>query len=129
MAEQSIQKLMEAEKARLDKEEVDLNKQIEALQDKIAGIQKQRDAIDAYHDALAGKKRKPTQVKGERRTGVRESVLNVIKSSPSGIKAGDIVKNVGAQGDAAHTKSVYQALAALKRDNKLTSVGGLYKSM
>ena len=121
-----LMKSMEAEKTRLDKEQDEVQKQIEDLHEKLEGIQKQREAIGAYFDALKGKK-KPTQPKGERRTGVREAVLQIIRSSPTGIKAGDVVKALNSDGDKKYTTAIYQALAALKRDKKVTADDGQYK--
>lgn len=61
---------------------------------------------------------------GGRRTGIRDQVLAVVKGS-AGISAGDVLTKLAPATDADKT-SIRNALAALKRTNKVSLKDGSY---
>lgn len=123
----TVEEVMKQQADRLDKEEASIQKEIDTLTEKLSKLQKQKDAIRAYYETLSGKTRRQQGPRGERRSGVKEQVLQTIKNAPAGIKAGDVLRNLGAQEDKKYASSIYQALASLKKDNKVVTEEGLYK--
>lgn len=69
--------------------------------------------------------RTPRASGGTRRTGIRDQVLAVVKASPDGITAADVLSKMNASEDAEKT-SIRNALAALKRGNSVGLKDGKY---
>lgn len=119
----------------------EIDAQIRALEDQKKQIQqKAKDAALAKANAAieelrklgysyrlaenVGSSRAPSSG-GVRRTGVRDQVLAVVKASASGISAADVLSKMNA-GDDTEKTSIRNALAALKRTNKVSLKDGRY---
>ena len=63
-----------------------------------------------------------------RRTGVRDDVLAVVKAHASGIARADVLESMSARGDKKAEQSVSNALANLKKAEKITLADGVYKA-
>lgn len=68
----------------------------------------------------------PRPSTGTRRTGIRDQVLQVVKSSPKGISRADVITKLNAKGDKSAEQSISNALAALKKAGTLSLHGGVY---
>lgn len=62
---------------------------------------------------------------GSRRTGVRDAVLNVV-SGANGISRADILEQMDAKGDKRAEQSISNALANLKKADKIDLNDGVY---
>ena len=74
---------------------------------------------------MEGTARAPRASGGTRRTGIRDQVLAVVKGSPDGISASDVLTKLNASDDTEKT-SIRNALAALKRTDKVSLKDGSY---
>ena len=116
----------------------EIDAQIRALEDQKKQIQqKAKDAALAkaqaaveelrklgYSYRLVENDRTPSAPSG-RRTGIRDQVLAVVKGSAAGISASDVLSKLNPSSDADKT-SIRNALAALKRTNKVSLKDGSY---
>jgi hypothetical protein len=117
------------DRARIDKERKALLAKRGEIDTKLAGLDTELAAIEAYEAVKSGKAPAATRGPGAsgtgRRTGQREAVLAVVKRHPGGITAGDVLRDMNAQSDADKT-SVRNALSALKRANSVALKDGKY---
>ena len=97
------------------------------LEGKLADINRELSAIDAYEAAKSGKApaaaRQPrgTQARPQGRRGSkREAVMQTIKDNPSGLTRGEILERMGVKGDKAGATSISNALTALTKANQVT---------
>lgn len=117
---------------------------IATIDDQIAALQKQKDALieqekanalQRVENALAqlnalgfnyslteGTEKTSTK----RRTGVRQQVLAAIKTSP-GITRATLLEQLGVKGDKSGENSVSNALSNLKKSGEITGEGGQYE--
>lgn len=68
----------------------------------------------------------PTAQQGGRRTGIREAVLDVIKSHPTGITRADILEQMDAKGDKRAEQSISNALSNAKKQDLIRLEDGKY---
>jgi hypothetical protein len=116
-----FQKAVEEERNRLNKRLEELHTQRDALDDEVRKIGVELRAFDAFQNAKEGKG-KTAKKRGPRKAGIRQSVLNIISSHPTGISRADIIKTLGD----ANPQAVSNALMALKKDNQVSSEKGVY---
>jgi len=123
MAEKTFQQYVQRERTRLHAERQALTTQQKELEKKLAAVDRELEAVDAYEAAKAGKKlpargRKQTRAKGARRGSRREELINVIRSS-EGMTRGQILEKLGLKGDKSGEMSVSNALTALIKGNQV----------
>src|SRR5579862_7990746 len=126
MAEMRFGDVMQQERERLHRErEVIFNQQHE-LEGKLAEINRELSAIDAYEAARTGKAapaarqaRRPRARTPARRGSRREALIQLIKEHPTGLSRGDILERMGLKGDKAGEMSVSNALTALTKSNQV----------
>ena len=102
------------------------------LEGKLAAINSEMRAIDAYEAAKSGKAVPATRQTGTRRApqarrgSRRESILRVIKENPVGLTRGELLEKMGLKGDKAGEMSVSNALTALTKANQVARREGKY---
>jgi ATPase subunit of ABC transporter with duplicated ATPase domains len=104
--------------------------QQEELQHRLAAINREFAAIEAYETAKTGKAarqasagRQPRARRGSR----REALLELIRQS-DGLSRGEILERMGLKGDKSGEMSVSNALTALTKSNHVRREGGKYRA-
>ncbi len=133
MAEQIFADFIARERERLHAEREQIFNQQHELEGKLADINRELSAIDAYEAAKSGKApaaaRQPrgTRSRPQGRLGSkREALLQLIKDNPSGLTRGEIIECRGLKGDKTGEMSVSNALTALTKANQVTRRDGRY---
>jgi hypothetical protein len=133
MAEMRFADVMQQERERLHKEREAIFNQQHELEGKLADLNRELAAIDAYEVAKTGKAvpvvrqpRGPRQQQA-RKGSRREALLQLIKDNPSGLARGEILERMGLKGDKAGEMSVSNALTALTKSNQVSRHEGKYR--
>ncbi len=133
MAEQTFADFITRERERLHAEREQLFNQQHELEGKLADINRELSAIDAYEAAKNGKvpaaARQPRGARARpqgRRGSKRDALMQVIKGNPSGLTRGEILDRMGLKGDKTGEMSVSNALTALTKANQVTRRDGRY---
>jgi hypothetical protein len=134
MAEPTFADYIAQERERLHVEREEIFNQQHELEGKLADINRELAAIDAYEAAKTGKTvRQPAgPARGARarpqarRGSKREALLQLIKDNPSGLGRGEILERMGLKGDKSGEMSVSNALTALTKANQVTRRDGRY---
>ena len=120
----------ERERLHSDREAI-FNQQHE-LDQKLAAINNEMRAIDAYEAAKSGKaapaarqQARGTRAPRARSGSKREQLLQVIKDG-HGLTRGEILEKMGLKGDKSGEMSVSNALTALTKGNQVTRRDGKY---
>ena len=139
MAAQTFADLMASERERLNNERAAIFDQQKELEDKLAAINRELAAINAYEAAKSGKA--PTAPSGEKKATTprgprgprseskRGEILKLLQDNPEGLTAAEIATHLGVTGDAA--KSVATALSNMEKTGQLEKEkkrGGAYKA-
>ncbi|WP_374663757.1 hypothetical protein [Ramlibacter sp.] len=99
-----------------------------AIDKRVAEIKTQLDAIEAYDQARLGVQA-PKKRASEPRERIKLSDINeVISSSPQGLSRSEILKTMGAKGDASKERSISNSLSYMKKSGALTHVDGIYRT-
>jgi hypothetical protein len=134
MAEPTFADYIAQERERLHAEREKIFNQQHELEGKLADINRELGAIDAYEAAKTGKAvRQPAgQARGARvrpqarRGSKREALLQLIKDNPSGLGRAEILERMGLKGDKSGEMSVSNALTALTKANQVIRRDGRY---
>ena len=133
MAEQTFAEFIARDRERLHAEREQIFNQQHELEGKLADINRELAAIDAYEAAKAGKvpaaSRQPRGARGRpqaRRGSKRDALMQVIKDNPTGLTRGEILERMGLKGDKSGEMSVSNALTALTKANQVTRRDGRY---
>jgi hypothetical protein len=133
MAEQTFADFITRERERLHAEREQIFNQQHELEGKLADINRELGAIDAYEAAKSGKAPAAArQTRGARarlqarRGSRREALMQVIKDNPSGLTRGEILDRMGLKGDKSGEMSVSNALTALTKANQVARREGRY---
>ena len=133
MAEGTFADFIARDRERLHAEREEIFNQQQALEGKLADINRELSAIDAYEAAKTGKApaaaRQTRGVRARpqaRRGSKREALMQVIKDNPSGLTRGEILDRMGLKGDKSGEMSVSNALTALTKANQVTRRDGRY---
>ena len=120
-----------------------LNRERDELQKRLAEVDRELEAIDAYETTkgtakgpptrkartrgapVKNAKRKQPQAAG-RRGGKREALLQVLRENPDGLRRGEILIRLGVKGNKSGETSVSNALTALTKTNQLARLDGKY---
>ena len=125
MAEQ-FSEFIQQERERLDRERQDVLRQHEGLENRLAEIDRELEAIEAYEAAKTGKINSRRQGRSGRgrsqapRGSRREALLQLMRENPNGLRRGEILERMGLKGDKAGEMSVSNALTALTKANQVT---------
>ena len=121
------------DRERLHAEREQIFNQQQELEGKLADINRELSAIDAYEAAETGKApaavRQPRGARARtqvRRGSKREALMQVIKDNPSGLTRGEILDRIGLKGNKSGEMSVSNALTALTTANQVTRREGRY---
>lgn len=68
----------------------------------------------------------PKPQKGQRRSGIRQEVLDVIANHQDGITRADLLTALNAKGDTKAEQAVSNAISALKKTDRITADNGVY---
>ena len=133
MAEQTFADFIARDRERLHAEREQISKQQHELEGKLADINRELVAIDAYEAAKTGKGPAAVrQTRGarartqSRRGSKRGALMQVIKDNPSGLTLREILERMGLKGDKSGEMSVSNALTALTKANQVTRREGRY---
>ena len=127
MATQTFEEFVQTEQQRLTKLREDALNRRKAIDDEVAGIYKEMEAINAYVAAKTGKAPRTTgkRTTGKRRTGQRDAILAVVNQHADGITSADIRSALNIT-DKSGSQSVSNALANLKKAGKIGAKDGKY---
>lgn len=117
--------VVEKERERLTNLRADTMARRATIDAEIAAIDKEIAAIDAYQQSKKGRgaKRNSSGRRGSRQSGI----LELLGKRPEGMTRGEILEAFDVKGDAAGEQAVSNALANMKRTNKVVSgAGGRY---
>jgi hypothetical protein len=131
MADMRFADVMQQERERLHKEREEIFNQQHGLEGKLADINRELSAIDAYEAAKTGKALTARQTRGPRRQQTRrgskrDALMQVIKANPSGLTRGEILERMGLKGDKSGEMSISNALTALTKGNQVSRRDGKY---
>ena len=133
MAEGTFADFIARDRERLHAEREQIFNQQHELENKLADINRELSAIDAYEAAKTGKipaaVRQPRGARARpqaRRGSKRDALMQVIKDNPSGLTRGEILDRMGLKGDKSGEMSVSNALTALTKANQVTRRDGRY---
>ena len=129
MPEEQFSDFVAREHDRLSAERKALVTQQRELQAKLAGIDREFQAINAYAAAKTGKAvrqtRSDTTRSTTRRGSKRDDLLRVIGEG-NGLTRGEILQKMGLKGDKSGEMSISNALTALTKGNQVKREGGKY---
>lgn len=133
MAEQTFADFITRDRERLHAEREQIFNQQHELENKLADINRELSAIDAYEAAKTGKapaaarQTRGARTRPQARQGSkREALMQVIKDNPSGLTRGEILDRMGLKGNKSGEMSVSNALTALTKANQVTRRDGRY---
>jgi hypothetical protein len=120
---------IQQERDRLQAEREAIRMQQQELEKRLAEVDREFEAINAYEAAKTGKAARQTRTSGgprqARRGSRREALMELIRSA-AGLSRGDILEKMGLKGDKAGEMSVSNALTALAKSNQVRREGGKY---
>jgi DNA-binding transcriptional ArsR family regulator len=135
MPEGNFADFIARDRERLHAEREQIFNQQHELENKLADINRELSAIDAYEAAKTGKAPAAArQARGARarpqvrRGSKREALMKVIKDNPSGLTRGEILERMGLKGNKSGEMSVSNALTALTKANQVTRRDGRYSA-
>jgi hypothetical protein len=121
------------ERDRLHAEREAVITQQRELDQRLAEINREFQAVDAYEAAKSGKAparqsapRGGGGMQRARRGSKREGILDAIKSAVGGLSRGELLQALGLKGDKSGEMSVSNALTALTKGNQVRRDGGKY---
>ena len=126
---QTFQDFIKTERERLTAQREEIRRQHRELEEELAVIHREFLAIDAYEAAKSGKPKRASGVSratGPRRSSKRDSIIAVLKASPTGLSRGELLEQMGLRGNKSGEMSVSNALTALTKNNQVTRKDGKY---
>jgi hypothetical protein len=133
MAEQTFADFIARDRERLHAERDQIFSQQHELEGKLAAINNEMRAIDAYEAAKTGKApaaaRQPRGPRARPQTprgSKRDALMQVISDNPSGLTRGEILERMSLKGDKSGEMSVSNALTALTKANQVSRRDGRY---
>src|SRR5690349_12066748 len=130
MADETFEMFVQRERARLHREREAIFTQQQELANKLAGLDRELAAIDAYEAAKSGKSASARAAgtrrgRRARRGSKRDQLLQLIKDG-RGLTRGEILQKMGLKGNKSGEMSVSNALTALTKANQVTRREGKY---
>jgi hypothetical protein len=124
MTDETFEGFVSRERARLHSEREVIFTQQQELENKLAGINRELAAIEAYESAKTGTlaarpaARGPRRASSARRGSKRDELLRVIRES-NGLTRGEILDKMRLKGNRSGEMSVSNALTALTKSNQI----------
>jgi hypothetical protein len=131
MSDGNFAQHIQSERERLNRERETIRSQQRELEQKLAAIDREFVAIEAYEAAKTGKTARPASGRGSRgpqrarRGSKREELMNVIRQG-HGLSRGEILEKMNLKGDKSGEMSVSNALTALTKTNQVRRQNGKY---
>ena len=122
MAAETFEMFVARERARLDGEREAIFTQQQELEGKLAALNRELSAIDAYEAAKSGKAAPLPRGRGARRGrrgSRRDAILQLVKENPGGLGRGEILQMMGLKGNKSGEMSVSNALTALTKGGQV----------
>ena len=132
MSDGNFSDFIARDRERLNREREAIFNQQHELEQKLAAINNEMRAIDAYEAAKSGKAATGTRAPATRRASTsrrgskREGILAAIKNAAGGLSRGELLAVMGLKGDKSGEMSVSNALTALTKTNQVRRDGGKY---
>ena len=133
MAEGTFGEFVARERERLNAAREAIVTEQRELDAKLAGIDREFAALDAYEAAKSGKVVPPPRARAARsaergrRGGRREELVELIRQHPEGLARKDILAAMGLKGDKSGEMSVSNALTALTKAGQVVRAEGRYR--
>jgi len=125
-----MQTFIQSERDRLNAEREAIFTQQHELETKLAEINREFAAIEAYEAAKSGKaparKSAGTRAAPSRRGSKREGILAALAGAPHGLSRGELLEKLGLKGNKSGEMSVSNALTALSKANQVVRKDGKY---
>ena len=135
MSDDTLSAFITRDRERLHAEREAIFNQQHELESKLAAINSEMRAIDAYEVAKSGKApagarqpRGPRARPQARRGSKRKAILAVIGENPDGLTRGELLDKMGLKGDKTGEMSVSNALTALTKADQVARHDGKYVS-
>jgi hypothetical protein len=123
---------IQRERERLHRQREEIFNQQQELENRLAALNRESEAIDAYEAAKTGKAvrsaRQSRSAPGQRarRGSKRKALLEVIRGNPDGLKRGEFIERMGLKADKAGQMSVSNALTVLTKSGQVSRHEGKY---
>jgi hypothetical protein len=132
MAEETFEMFVQRERARLHGEREATFTQQQELEGKLADVNRELAAIDAYEATKSGRPIATGQTRTRRalpggRGSKRDAILKLIQES-EGLGRGEILERMGLKGDKSGEMAVSNALTALTKGNQVVRREGKYRA-
>lgn len=115
-----LKKLDEQRAKLIDKAKAEALKQAEQAVEDLNAL--------GFNYSLSDKTRPTPTVRGQRRTGIRQEVLQAIADNPDGINRAELLDKLDAKGNKSAEQSISNALSALKKSDSISADGGVYRA-
>ena len=128
MADETFATFIQRERDRLHAEREQVFNQQQELEAKLADLNRELSAIDAYEAAKTGTPARATSTRRastSRRGSKREQLLEVIRAG-GGLGRGEILERMGLKGNKTGEMSVSNALTALTKGDQVARREGKY---
>jgi hypothetical protein len=130
MADDTFETFVQRERDRLNGEREKLFNQQAEFETKLAAVNNEMRAIDAYEAAKSGKpipqvrgsRKAPTGRRGSKRDGILAALADI----PHGLTRGELLDKLGLKGNKTAEMSVSNALTALTKGNQVVRRDGKY---
>jgi hypothetical protein len=130
---QTLHDVITKDKERLNSERAAIRGQQRELEKKLAEIDREYAAIDAYEAAKSGKaksgkasRRSGPRTAGTRRGSKRDGIMAALADIPHGLSRGELLEKMGLKGNKSGEMSVSNALTALTKANQVVRKDGKY---
>ena len=116
------------ERAHLTEDRRAITETIAEWQARLADIDREFAAINAYESAKSGKPQRAVRATGQQRHygARREAVVQAVSEAPDGVRRSELLMALGVKGDKRGEMSVSNALTALTKRGQLVREGGKY---
>lgn len=121
MSDGNFSEYITRERDRLNAEREAIRTQQRELDRRLAEINREFHAVDAYEAAKSGKAARPTTGRGSRgpqrgrRGSRREGIIEMLKGAAEGLSRGELLEKMGLKGNKSGEMSVSNALTALTK--------------
>jgi hypothetical protein len=125
----TLHDVITTDKERLNSERAAIRGQQRDLEKKLAEIDREYAAIDAYEAAKSGKATRQTgkgRAAPSRKGSKRDAIIAALQGSPDGLTRGELLEKMGLKGNKSGEMSVSNALTALSKSNQVSRKDGKY---
>jgi hypothetical protein len=120
MSNESFDSMIIRERERLNKQREDILEKQKQLDQELAVVNREIEAIDSYE---AIKACKPIKKTNAARTGKSSNVLQLLQSNSQGMTRGAIIDAMGVKGNKSEEQSISNALKFLKKQGTIKAEG------